>query len=370
MIRVLHILPSFEPGGAERMAVHLMNESASGDHEVHVASLYDPVGSDLEKLIDERVTVHFLGKRPGPDPRMFPRLKAIFRSFRPHICHTHTTVLKYALPVQKVSRTPVGVHTVQNIAEKEVGPSSKLIHRLAFRLGVRPVAVAAEVARSLKRVYGISGAPVLPNAIPLGRYFQIHERDGWRRANGFSDELLFVCVARLSEQKNHRLLLEAFAEVAGQLGNVTLLLVGDGELRSSLESLAAARGIRDSVRFLGTRSDIPEILAAADVFVMSSDWEGNPLAVIEAMAAGKVVVATAVGGTPELIESGSSGLLTNPGSRTELVAALLRVGRDPSLRHSIGDAARIRAKAYDIVEVAAGYHAYYRRLLDGTATAR
>jgi glycosyltransferase involved in cell wall biosynthesis len=124
-------------------------------------------------------------------------------------------------------------------------------------------------------------------------------RDRWRAQNGFSAaDLLFVCVARLYVQKNHKTLVEAFASGLATVAGAKLLLAGDGHLRNEVEAQVQALGLANRVHFLGRRDDIPELLAACDIFSLASLWEGNPLSVMEAMAAGLPCVVTAVGGVP------------------------------------------------------------------------
>ncbi|HDN80641.1 MAG TPA: glycosyltransferase, partial [Chloroflexi bacterium] len=314
-LRVLHVIPNFGPGGAERIAMQLLLHLDRSRYEVAAVSLYDRQGTDIEATLDQAgVQVWYLGKHLGFDPKMFWRLGGVLREFRPDVVHTHLYVLRYLLPWIAMPRAWVWVHTVHNVAEKEVDWIGKWVHRLAFRLGVVPVAVAEEVAQSLKRVYKLASVPLIPNGIPVARYALGEEaRRAWRAQEGYKEaDIIFVSIARLSPQKDPLSLIRAFAAAAPHAHGLHLLLVGDGPLRPELEAQVKALGLKQRVCFLGVRTDIPEILAAADVFVLSSRWEGNPLSVMEAMAAGKPVVATVVGGVPELVEDGVSGILVPP----------------------------------------------------------
>jgi len=152
------------------------------------------------------------------------------------------------------------------------------------------------------------------------------------------DAPLLTIIARLTEQKGHRILLDAL--VRGDLARAHLLVVGDGPLRQSLESQAANLGLSARVRFVGARRDLGNILAATDVFVMPSFWEGLPLAMVLAMGAGVPVVATRVAGIPEVVQDGVTGLLVPPGDSGELGAALSRVVNDDTTRVLLGQAAR------------------------------
>lgn len=365
--RILHVLPNFGTGGAERMAVHLMLRLLHDGFRVAAVSLYDRQGTDLETLLDrEGIPVWYLGKRPGFDPRMYPRLAGVLRVFRPGVVHTHLYVLRYLLPLVFLRRCQVWLHTVHNLAEKEVDEVGKWVHRIAFRLGVVPVAIAREVAKSIERVYALKDVALIPNGIPVAQYaLETQIGKAWRAKEGFGEgELLLVSVARLSPQKGHEVLIRAFSLAASSFPHMRLLLVGEGPLRAELEKLVRALGIEDRVRFLGLRTDIPQILVASDVFVLASWWEGNPLSVMEAMAAGKPVLATAVGGVPELVLDGVSGFLVPPGDVEGMAQAMLMLAQNAHLRSRMAWEASEQARArFDVSVMVRQYEALYDRLL-------
>jgi glycosyltransferase involved in cell wall biosynthesis len=174
-------------------------------------------------------------------------------------------------------------------------------------------------------------------------------------------------VAGLRPLKNHSLLLQAFASVSRQLPDALLLLVGppdrlNPDYAESLRRLAQELGVESCVRFLGSRADVPDILRASDVFVLSSDYEGNPLSVLEAMAAGLPVVSTAVGGVPELVQHGATGLLVPAGDARALAEAMAQIGFDAPLRAAMGDIAR--QTALERFDVRVMSHAYAKFCLE------
>lgn len=366
-IKVLHILPNFGPGGAERMAVHLMQSLNRERFEVAAVSMFDRVGSYLEAMLEgSGIPVWYLGKRRGFDPRMYSRIDAVLRRFRPHIVHTHRYVLRYALPPVVYRRIRGKVHTVHSLAEKEVDAPGKLVHRLAFRSGVVPVAISQAVRASIERVYGLGSLPLILNGVPLQTYRQpAVGREEWRRREALCPEdLVFVSIGRLAPEKNHQLLLDAFARVAEIEGQALLLLAGGGELRQTLEFQVEALGLGGRVRFLGVRTDIPDLLGACDACVLTSHWEGLGLAVMEAMAAGKPVIATAVGGVPELVVDGATGLLVPPGDAAALAEAMSVLLHDAARRRELGMAAAKRAEEQFCVKVMAKrYEELYENLL-------
>jgi glycosyltransferase involved in cell wall biosynthesis len=184
----------------------------------------------------------------------------------------------------------------------------------------------------------------------------------WRDKEGFAPtDVLFVCVAGLRPQKNPALLLEAFHREPASEPQAHLLFVGRGALKSELERQVGALGLQERVHLLGLRWDIPEILNATDVFVMGSDYEGNPLSVMEAMAAGKPMICTAVGGVPELVQDGECSLLVPPRDVKALAGAMRYMLESPKARKSMGEASARRAvERFDLRVMTEAYESLYR----------
>jgi glycosyltransferase involved in cell wall biosynthesis len=367
-IRVVHIVPMLCPGGAERVVVHIARGLNRQRYEPLVISFAGRLGCDLDRLLEGAgMEVRYLDKRRGFDHRMYYRLPAVLKECRPDIVHTHLHVFRYALPsLLKLKKTPL-LHTVHNLAEREIEPRLRWLQRYALNHGVVPVAVADEVAVSLRRLYGIQCCRVISNGIPTDSYARPQTpRKDWREREGFTDtDVLFVCVARFAPQKNHALLLDAFHQGLASHPNVHLILVGEGVLREKLEEQAKHLGLDRQVHFLGLRSDIPDVLGASDAFVLSSDYEGNPLSLMEAMASGLPIVSTAVGGVPDLFESGREGILVQPGDVQGLSNAMTFLLGNPELRHFLGMAAARRAREkFDVSTMVQEYEALYETLVD------
>jgi glycosyltransferase involved in cell wall biosynthesis len=366
-IKVLHIVPALTPGGAERMVVHITRGLDRTRFDVVVVSIWRKVESDLEQQLNAAgVTVVYLGKGRGFDWRMYARLRRVLSDYQPDIVHTHLGVLRYAFfSFMWFNRAARWLHTVHNIAEREVEPRAQWIQRLAFAAGVLPVAVSREVAASVRRLYGLERCQVIGNCIPTDLYGSPRlSRHEWRAREGFADDdALIVCVARFRAQKNHELLLEAFAQGPALQRKAHLVLVGDGPLRYQLEQRAQQLDVASQVHFLGARADIPEVLTAMDIFALSSDYEGSPLSVVEAMAAGLPVVSTRAGGVPELVEDGREGLLVRTGDVAGLSTAMSFLLEHAEARHSMGTAGAQRARdSFDVSEMVHAYEELYETL--------
>ena len=340
MIRVLEVLATLKRAGAEMLVASLVSGLDRSRFEPAVVTLYDASPHDLEPVVRAAgVPVTRLGKRSGIDVRMFSRLRTVIDEFRPDIVHTHSYVMRYTLPVVRCA----AVHTVHNLAAHEVDRVGKLVHRIAFRRGVIPVAVADEVARSCEEVYGLRPRTIL-NGIDIARFHGHEARQAWREAHGFSEsDVLVVSVARLMPQKNPELLVQALPE------GFHLLLAGEGPLRNALTGL-------DRVHLLGVRSDLPELLSGAEVFALASNWEGHPIAVMEALAAGLPTVVTGVGGVPEIV--GDAGVLVPPDNVKALHDGIVAAYAN---RDKYRAAALQRATRFDIRTTIAAYEDVFER---------
>jgi glycosyltransferase involved in cell wall biosynthesis len=357
-LRILHILPKLTVSGAENMATYLML-GLSSSHDVGAVSLYPRANTTIEKSLSEAgIPVWYLGKRRGFDASMFLAIDKVLRTFRPHVVHSHLSILRYALPSMILRRIPVSIHTLHNMAEYEVGRFGRVIHRLAFRWNVVPVAISREVEHSFERVYGASCGATIPNGIPVEKYAKSSgTRETWRRKLGLNeDAVLFLSVGRLDTQKNPWMLMKAFAGVSDPRSH--LIFVGDGYLLPQLRETVRAKGLDDRVHFLGERFDIADCLAAADIFVLTSNWEGNPLSVMEAMASGLPVIATAVGGVPELVEN--AGILVDAGDSDRFADAMRDLLRNPRARALMGSASRARALSrFRVEQMTEAYETLY-----------
>jgi glycosyltransferase involved in cell wall biosynthesis len=211
------------------------------------------------------------------------------------------------------------------------------------------------------------------NGIDMNRQFP--DRETARRALGLDPRRPAVgMVGRLSRQKAPEDFLRVAVLVARKVPATTFVVVGDGPLRSQLEQLAASQGIGASTRFLGFRDDVPLVLAALDVFLLTSLWEGFPLTILEAMATGKPVVATTVSGVPEVVEHGVTGFLTPPKRVEQLATHVVTLLRDSALAQKMGQAGRHRIeKCFTLDQMIAQltdlYHELYRMKCPGDFSA-
>lgn len=371
-IRVAFVLHAMQVAGAEVLVIETIRRLA-GRIEPTVVCL-DAIGPLGERLLTEGGDVACLDRRPGRDPRVVWRMGTLLRRRGIEVVHAHQyTPYFYACLGVLAARRP-GLRPPRLILTEHgrhypdlVSPARRAANSLVFaRLAAAINAVSAFSAESLRRVDGFATRPieVIENGIDLERYEVTRNRRVMRERLGLDPERLYIAnVARLHPIKDQAMLLGAFAEVATTRPDVDLLLVGDGDLRRPLGRLAEELGVADRVRFLGVRSDVPEVLAAVDIFALTSICEAASLTLLEAMASALPVVATAVGGTPEIVRDGLDGILVPRGDAHATASAFLRLLGDPAAASAMGASARERVRSrYQLATTIETYMALYRRL--------
>lgn len=243
-----------------------------------------------------------------------------------------------------------------------------LIDLVLIRFFDRIVAVSDVVRDEMIR-YGVPGAKidVIDNGVDVARLDAQVSRDDARKALDLDPaHIVFATVGSLIPEKGLECLIEAFRPVCACHREARLLIVGDGPLRQQLEEQAVRGGLAEKVMFAGYRSDIPRVLAAVDVFVLASRREGLPMVLLEAMAAGKPVIAARVGGIPKAVRELEDGILVNPGSAVELADAMLSLIREPAKACELGRRALERVKdRFSSELMARKYLELYRGLAGG-----
>ena len=332
-----------DPSRYETLLVH--GHLAAGEESM--ADLAREEGARMRYLASLRQEVS-----PPHDLLALGGLIRVIREFRPDIVHTHTAKAGFlgrqAALLSGRSR-PRLVHTYHgHVLEGYFGPlKTGIYRRLERRMAGSTDALVGVSEATVEDLVRLGVAPrelfrVIPMGVDLSPFATLDREAGnrLRKDVGIAEgEVLFTYVGRIVPIKRIDLLLRAFARATAEGAAVRLAVVGDGEGRPELEALARQLGVSGAVRFLGYRRDLLPIAAAGDVAILSSDNEGTPVSLIEAGAAGRPAVATAVGGVGEVVTA-ESGILVPARDDAALAAAIRRVAGDDDLRRTMGESAR------------------------------
>jgi glycosyltransferase involved in cell wall biosynthesis len=344
-------------GGAEEQVLRLAYAFKERGWEVMIVSMLPP-GVMPPDFADHGIPLLHLGmKRAVPDPRGLYRLVRAIRQFRPHVVHSHMTHANLLARAARVfAPFPALVCTLHNLTmagvQRDHTTFFEFAHRITDALAERTTTIchAASDYYIQRRAVPASKMMVVPNGIDCQRYFpNPAARQRLRQEMGIDGDFVWLAVGRLELQKAYPTMLRAFTQLSSPRS--TLLICGRGSLRDQLIALAGELGVGSRARFLGLRSDVPDLMSAADGFVLSSDMEGLPLVLLQACAAGLPIVATNVSGNPEVVIHGVNGYVVAPGAPDALAAAMDRVASlSRSERCAKGRAGRERVQTMFAVE--------------------
>ena len=343
--RVIHLVEDLKIGGAERVIADIVE---SLDRKKFEASVWCVTrgGKIAEALSDKGVEVRILGISNYRNPLNILKLTRLLRKAEPDIVHTHGY---FASVISRLAAKKAGIPVIIAHVHSTYWDYHKrhvLIERKLSRFTDKIICCSRAVESFVRDFEKIEGDKtiVIYNGADEERFFPSQDAQSIRAEFGMDKKDPVVgTVSSLTPHKGHHDLLRAASLVLEEIPSVKYLLVGDGPLRERLEEQAKKANIHSSVIFTGEREDIPEVLSLMDVFVLpSSSREGLGLAIIEAMAAGKPVVATEIGGIPEVVKDGETGLLVAPGNPEALARATLRLLRDPNAARVMGEQGRIR----------------------------
>jgi sugar transferase (PEP-CTERM/EpsH1 system associated) len=365
---IAHVLLRFDYGGLENGVVNVINGLPQGEFRHAVVALTEATAF-ARRLERADVGVYALNKRPGNDPLALLRLYRVLRALKPAVVHTRNLAALEGALVARLAGAPSRVHGEHgwDVHDPE-GRSRKYraLRRLLSPSIQRFVAVSAELEEWLVEAVGIPRAKVLRicNGVDTRRF---------RPSSGEARTLLPVercgpgcvvvgSVTRFSAIKDPLNLVQAFiaARRDPQGATLRLVMVGDGALKADAERMLQEAGCARDAWLPGSRDDVAPLLRELDVFVLGSAREGISNTVLEAMATGLPVIASATGGNLELLEDGATGRLVAPRERGALAQALLTYAGDPAMRAAHGRAARARAEQrYSLTGMIAAYQSLY-----------
>lgn len=362
MIKILHIhtLPVISGSGINTfLTMRGLNHSP-----YHSELACAPNGRLIDLMQSQSLQVHLFKNLVQPlhlirDIQVLFQLKAFLKQNPFHIVHTHNSKAGFiGRLAAKWAQIPVIVHTVHGFAFHDQEPFwRRMLFRLLERIAViwcdkmifisQPL-IDWALAKGVIKAKDQNKIVKIYSGIELERFQPVsaQQKNELRKIWGLKpDDWVIGIVSKLWEGKGHRILIRAFQAVQKQIKNAKLVIVGEGYLDSELKSLVQEYDLNESVLFTGFQMDVSQIMATFDVAVLPSSFEGMGRVLVEAMAMGKPVIASRVGGIPDLVEHGLQGLLFEPGKTEPLQAALVRLLTDPVLALQMGKAGRQKALA-------------------------
>ena len=360
---VAQVISTFRVGGAEALALELASHS-SRDRFEPIAIALRCTGEMEPRFRRAGIETLVLGcaEKRGLDILGIIRFARALRRRRVKVLHCHNRMATvYGVPAARLAGVPVIVctrHAAPTIYRSRGRPT--LLERMAIPFVDHFAAVSKEVRETAARFGRLpeKRSSVIYNGADMQRF---RPADPERRAA----KTALICVARLSPEKRHDVLFAAVRQLLDSGLDLELSVAGDGPMRPALEKQIAELRLESAVRLLGMRDDVADLLRESDLFVMPSATEGMPITVIEAMACGLPIVATAVGGFLELVKDGENGFLVPVGDADALARALAKLIKDRDLLRRIGAAnRRVAMEKFDIADTVRNYEELYLRLLD------
>jgi sugar transferase (PEP-CTERM/EpsH1 system associated) len=327
-MNIMHVVLSLEYGGLEKVVIDLASHLNNGKYKVVICCL-DRLG-DLAKEAENRgIKVIFVKRKPGIDILLPFRLSKIFKDEKIDIVHTHNhAAMLYGTLGAKLT----GIHKIFNtIHGREKKIKNACIWSMIWQMNSRIITISQDAKKELVKNSGINPGKidVIYNGIDISRF-----------KKSDVDSNIIGTVSRLSLEKDNFTMLEAFKIVTSRIDNVKLTIAGDGPLRESLKFKVESLKLEGKVQFMGFRNDIPEILSRFNVFALSSLTEGISISLLEAMASSKPVVATNVGGNPEVVVDGETGILVPPKEPERIAEAIIKILSDRDMAKRMGEAGR------------------------------
>jgi len=337
---VMHIVLSLECGGLEKLAIDLSENMNQNGFSARICCLENT--GELENQANSKgIEVVLVKKRPGLDMTLLFRLARIMREKRIDLVHTHNmSPLLYGTLAAKIAGIPAVINTRHGREKYQRSP-------FIWNMNNAIVAISEDARHQMLRWnrFDKNKTRVIYNGIDVDKYsFKGRGNEFKKSLNLDSSTRLIASVARLSPEKDQFTLLNAFSRVLMRNCRTKMVIIGDGALRKELELYAEKLGLSKDVFFLGFRQDIPEILSGIDLFAVSSLMEGVSLTILEAMAAGLPIIATKVGGNPEVIVDGVTGILVSSKDPNAMADAIIKVLANAELAKSMGLAARRRVE--------------------------
>lgn len=369
-IKIIHVLQSLEVGGLENGVVNLANSIDKTRFDIVLCCLRRE--GALRERLDKSIRVKCLHEKDGFNPARLFKLARFFYNEKPHIVHMHGwgSDLFSGVLGARLARVPVllnGEHGVLHLDRKR----RVIAHKLLFKLINYVIPVSHSLKKEIIEKLKVPANKIIPiiNGVDIDK-FKPDPAQGatLRRELGFRvDDIIIGSVGRLELVKDYVTLIQAACEVMKSELSAQLLFVGDGSQRNALMVLSKSLGIEGRTHFIGSRSDIPAVMNAIDIFVLTSVREGASNTILEAMSCGKTVIATSVGDDSYLVKDGETGYLVRVGGIEEISKKIKVLLCDKAKRDTLGNSGRERAaKGFSLDGMVSSYQTLYSEAIAGS----
>jgi sugar transferase (PEP-CTERM/EpsH1 system associated) len=374
--RIVHVVYRLAVGGLENGVVNLVNHLSTDEWRHTIVALTDVDPAFAGRIRAPDVELVALGKGPGQTLKLYPRLIRLFRQWSPAIVHTRNLAALEVAPAARLAGIAARVHGEHGRDAADPDGSNarrRRIRRLYRPFVSRYVAVAPDLARYLTEAIGVPPGRIdcIPNGVDTARFRPAEARQPIAGCPfGAGDRLVIGTVGRLDPVKDQANLARAFALLLARRpelrDRLRLVIAGEGPERARIEAVLADGGVQGLAWLAGERADVADLMRGLDVFVLPSLAEGMSNTILEAMASGLPVIATAVGANADLVEAGVTGRVIPPGDPVPLAAAIEACVDDGAATAAQGRAGRRRAVAhFSLVNMVERYQALYRELAVG-----
>ena len=370
---IVHLVYRLDFGGLENLMVERINRLPAGAYRHAVVALTE-ITDFSKKISKPGVSLHALHKRPGLSLHTHLDLWRLLRRLKPAVLHTYNLAGAEYAPVALLAGVPVRIHGThgRDAADPDgTNPKHLMLRRLMLPFYDCCYANSADMEAWNRKLVGVPAhkSRMLGNGIDADKFHPPAAGKEHQHTPFGPECIVIASVGRIQDVKDHAGLVDAFLLLRAQAPELAdrlrLMIVGDGPLLAQLRAKVDAAGIAGQVWLPGARNDVAAILRGADVFAMSSLAEGTPGAALEAMACGLPVAGTRVGGIPEVVDDGVTGLLVAPSDAAAMAAALEKFARDPEMAARYGAAGRARVLLkYNMPAMVAAYQAMYDTLCE------
>jgi len=355
MKKTIAVLSTLGVGGAENMVVQLLTKIDRSKYKPVVVTIDSPSGSPFEDILKRNsIEIIYLNHIGSPNVKSMIAMWRTLDRIEPQIVHSNLHMCIHAVPWILFHNVKL-IHTIHSKPCFEFSKRIRLVMNFMYKIKKAvPVAISDIIAQEVAKLYSLNEKKIeiIFNPVDTNKFMN-------HQTKKISNIVNFITVGRLNPVKNQQMLIRAMAELYKVMPSIYLTIVGGGELQNKLQELSVQLKLSDVINFTGNINNVPEKLSYADIFVLTSHYEGLPMSILEAMAMGLPIIATNVGGVPDIVST--NGILIEEGNIDELVDAMEKLACDIKLRQSMGIVSRREAEKYDIGDIVMKYQDLYEK---------